>query len=198
VSRPWLEPRRGASPAHDAGAGVRRLGIVATVLLLVQLAIASVMRHSFAGLAIPTFPLSPNGGLVPSHWDFGIAINFAHRAMAAVLAVILVWFAVAVWRDRAAGAGLKRLAAAMVALLCVQIGLGASIIWTARNPYVTTAHVLVGALTLAATFLLAWALHRDRLEAADAVRIRDGRAQPAGAAAAPDPRRKPVGATVRA
>jgi cytochrome c oxidase assembly protein subunit 15 len=82
--------------------------------------------------------------------------------MALVLTVALAWFAGVVWR--AGGTGLKGLAALMVTLLVLQITLGAAVIWTGRNVYYTTAHVLVGALTLAATFLLTWVLHRDVLE----------------------------------
>jgi cytochrome c oxidase assembly protein subunit 15 len=159
LSRPWIEGARTPAPG---GAGLHRLGVVCCGLLLAQLAIAAVMRHSFAGLAIPTFPLTPEGGLVPARWDFRVGIHFAHRAMALVLTVALAWFAVAVWR--AAGAALKGLAALMVTLLVLQITLGAAVIWTERNAYYTTAHVLVGALTLAATFLLTWVLHRDALE----------------------------------
>jgi cytochrome c oxidase assembly protein subunit 15 len=161
LSRPWME---GAPGRPAVGAGLRRLGLACCGLLLAQLAIAAVMRHSFSGLAIPTFPLTPEGGLVPAQWDFHVSINFAHRVMALVLAVALGWFAVRVWRNPAAGAGLKRLAGAMVTLLVAQILLGASIVWTGRNPYFTTAHVLVGALTLAVTFLLTWLAHRDQLE----------------------------------
>jgi len=46
-------------------------------------------------------------------------------------------------------------------LLSLQIFLGASIIWTARAPFFTTAHVIVGAATLATTFGLTWWMHRD-------------------------------------
>jgi cytochrome c oxidase assembly protein subunit 15 len=86
--------------------------------------------------------------------------------MALVLTVVMAWFAAAVWRaaGRQGGTGLKELAALMVTLLVLQITLGAAVIWTGRNAYYTTAHVLVGALTLAATFLLTWVLHRDVLE----------------------------------
>lgn len=168
LSRPWIaEAARapvpiGANTSASLGAGLRRLGILCCGLLFTQLAIAAVMRHSFAGLAIPTFPLTPEGGLVPTHWDSRVGIHFAHRAMAFVLTVAMAWFAVVVWRS--AGAGLKGLAVLMLALLALQVTLGAAIIWTGRNAYYTTAHVLVGALTLATTFLLTWVLHRDGLE----------------------------------
>jgi len=162
LSRPWIE-----GPLKDSFLASRRLrqfGVFCCGLLLVQLAIASVMRHSFAGLAIPTFPFTPDGGLVPSHWDFGIGINFAHRAMALVLAVALVGYVVAIWRNHASGPGLKCLGLSVVLLLGVQIDLGAAIIWSARNPYTMTAHVVVGALIFATTFLLTWFIHRDQLE----------------------------------
>ena len=162
LSRPWIERSAAAMPRMSSK--LRRLGLVCCGLLLLQLAIAAVMRHSFSGLAIPTFPLTPEGGLVPVRWDFGIGLNFAHRSLAGALAVVIVWFAAAVWRDGTVGAGLKRLGALMVMLLTVQIALGATVIWTGRNVYCTTAHVLVGALTMAATFLLTWALSRDELE----------------------------------
>lgn len=162
LSRPWIEGAPAGTPS--AGRGLRWLGVLCCGLLLTQLAIAAVMRHSFAGLAIPTFPLTPEGGLLPTHWDFGVSINFAHRAVAVVLAVALGCYVVAVWRDRAAGSGRKCLAASVALLLAAQIGLGAAVIWSARNPYFTTAHVVVGAFTLAATFLLTWFIHRDQLE----------------------------------
>ncbi|HUJ41959.1 MAG TPA: COX15/CtaA family protein, partial [Opitutaceae bacterium] len=142
VSRPWVEgvarPRAaGTPPAPDRS--LRRLGITCCGLLLGQLAIAAVMRHSFAGLAIPTFPFTPEGGLVPAHWDFRIGINFAHRVMALVLTVALAWFAAAAWSGRAAGAGRRGLAALMLGLLVAQVALGALVIWSGRNAYFTTA-----------------------------------------------------------
>jgi len=170
LSRPWADGL--AHRPAPVGAGLRRLAVACCGLLLAQLGIAAVMRHSFAGLAIPTFPLTPDGGLVPAHWDFGVGINFAHRFMALILTGAIAWLAAGVWRaegrPRIGGPGLAQLAVLMVALLVAQIGLGASVIWTGRNPYFTTAHVLVGALLSAATFLLTWLAHREAIEHAPA------------------------------
>jgi len=159
VSRPWVGA--GAHEFPPVGAGVRRLAIACCGLLLVQLGVAAVMRHSFAGLAIPTFPLTPDGGLLPAHWDFRIGINFAHRALALALAVAVCGLAAAVWRERA---GLRAAAALMAALLAAQIALGAAVVWSGRSPTLATAHVLVGALLSAATFLLTWVAHREVVE----------------------------------
>src|SRR5580658_3859241 len=70
-SRAWMNGKNQTVFA----AGTRRLGVVCCALLFVQLAIAAVMRHSFAGLAIPTFPWSsPGHGLLPPAWNFRVGL----------------------------------------------------------------------------------------------------------------------------
>ncbi len=161
LSRAWNE-----RAVVSVGRRLRQLGVVCCVLLLVQLVVAAVMRHLFAGLAIPTFPAAtPDGGLLPAGWDFNVGLNFFHtRVLAGLLSVALPWLAAAVWRDRAAGVGMKRTAVALVALLITQITLGAEIIWRLREPDLTTAHVVVGACTLATTFGITWWAHRETIE----------------------------------
>jgi len=159
-SRSWIAGR----PRGDATV-LRRTGIVCCCLLFGQLAIAAIMRHSFAGLAIPYFPsANPEGGFLPDAWNFRVGIHFAHRMMAVLLVVALVWFALRLWTSRAASLAMRCGASVLVSLLALQIILGAQIIWTLRNPLVTTGHVLVGALTLATTFWLTWLAHRDAIE----------------------------------
>jgi cytochrome c oxidase assembly protein subunit 15 len=158
-SRGWI------SVALPVGSRIRRIGIVCCALLFIQLAIAAVMRHSFAGLAIPTFPWStPQGDLLPAEWDFRVGINFAHRVMACVITVAVAVFVLSIWRSRGASLWMRTGASALVSLLAFQILLGASIIRTQRAVGVTTGHVLVGALTLATTFWLTWLAHRDAIE----------------------------------
>jgi cytochrome c oxidase assembly protein subunit 15 len=160
-SRGWSSRR------VPVGSAVRTAGTVCVALIFVQLGVAAVMRHSFAGLAIPTFPWStPAGNILPATWDFRIGIQFAHRVMALVITVAVACFAVSIWRDRAAPVTMKSGASALVSLLAMQIFLGAAIIKTLRNPAITTGHVLVGALTLATAFWLTWSAHRDRIEGA--------------------------------
>ena len=156
----WIERSVPVGPA------VRRVGLACCALLLVQLTIAAVMRHNAAGLAIPTFPYSTaDGHLLPAQWDFRVAIQFAHRVMAAVLAVALTGFAFVIRRDRGATLAMRAAASALISLLVLQILLGAEIIWTLRHADTTTGHVLVGALLLATTFWVTWVAHRDAIEA---------------------------------
>ncbi len=158
-SRGWIER------AVPVGGTLRRVGRLCCALLFMQLAIAVVVRHSFAGLAIPTFPYStPDGHLLPAHWDFRVGIHFAHRVMAFVLAVALTLLAYLVRRDRGSTLAMRAGASALISLLVLQIFLGAEIIWTQHTVAMTTAHVLVGALTLATTFWLTWIAYRDTIE----------------------------------
>jgi heme a synthase len=163
TSKGWIER---SLPLSNS---VRVAGVICTALMFVQLVIATTMRHNAAGLAINTFPFStppPDNGLLPQHWNFQVAIHFAHRVMALVLAIALTVFAYVIRRDRASTAGMRAGASALVSLLVLQILLGAQIIWTMRQPEMTTAHVVVGALTLALAFWLTWLAHRDRIESA--------------------------------
>jgi len=158
-SRVWIKQ------SVPVSSKVRKLGIACCLLVLLQLVIAATMRHNGAGLAIHTFPYStPDHQWLPAAWDFRVAIHFTHRVMAIVLSVALVWLAVTVHRDRGAPASLRAAATTLVALLIVQIILGAQIIWTFRKSDVTTAHVVVGAMTLAVTFWITWVAHRDQLQ----------------------------------
>jgi cytochrome c oxidase assembly protein subunit 15 len=166
LSRPWIEGvPSGATPANDSGSAskIRLLALISTALIFVQLIVAAVMRHNNAGLAIPTFPLTPDGGLIPSAWDFRVAIHFAHRAIACVIAVALVWLAIALWRSPAVGRGLKRSAGLIVGLLITQILLGAAAVWTIRGPYYTTAHVIGGVSIFAVVFTVTWWSYRDAI-----------------------------------
>ena len=175
LSRSWVEDTGGR-----AGPAVRRAGRWCVGLLFVQLAVATTMRHNYAGLAIPTFPLStPDGGLLPAAWDYRVALQFAHRVMAAAVGIGIAVFGHLLWRDPALPAPLRWSGVGLLGLVAAQILLGAEIIWTARSVYVTTGHVLVGALTLAATFLVTFLVNRGAVEG--------GAPAPAAASSEPAP-----------
>lgn len=160
VSRPWIENTLGTASGR-----VRRLGWACTALLFVQLAVAATMRHNYAGMAIPTFPYStPDGSLLPANWDYRVALQFAHRAMAAIIGVAVLIYGHFLWRDRTLRPLVRGASVLLVALVALQICLGAQIIWTGRSILVTTGHVLLGALTLATTFGVAFLTHRDSIE----------------------------------
>ena len=81
-----------------------------------------------AGLAYPDFPLM-NGGLLPAIDAPTQAIQVAHRALAMVVAGLVVWTAVVVWR-RTPEPLPRTLAAVAVGLVIVQVALGAANVWS--------------------------------------------------------------------
>ena len=93
-----------------------------------------------------------------------MAIHFAHRVIAGLLAVTVAVFAASIWLDRGASLLMRCGASILVRLLAFQIMLGAFIIWSHRAVAITTGHVLVGAATLATGFWLTWQAHRDPIE----------------------------------
>jgi cytochrome c oxidase assembly protein subunit 15 len=163
LSRPWIEGHGGlAGASRDT---TRRLGFWCLFLLLTQLWIATAMRHNYAGMAIPWFPASnADGGLLPAQWDYRVVLHFSHRVMALILALVIPAYVVALWRESGVSPVLRAFGVVLIGLLALQIFLGAKIIWTGRSVYVTTGHVVCGALTLAIAFLAVFFAHRDAIE----------------------------------
>jgi heme a synthase len=141
-------PRWDSQPAA-ARAPAARLALLAAGAVFLQLVIGAVMRHTKAGLAIPDFPLSL-GRLVPRLDSFPVAIAFAHRAWALVVAILVFTAAVAAYR-----VGLRRSGLFLGLLVPVQIALGALTVLSRKNVAITTAHVATGALLLGTSIAVA-------------------------------------------
>lgn len=134
-------------------AGLPRLAALTTGVIFVQILVGAVMRHSGAGLAIPDFPLA-FGRLVPPRFDFPIAVHYAHRLGALVVAGLVVALLVRVLRRHRTEPVLLWPALAMGALLVVQVGLGAAVVLTAKAVLPNTWHVATGATLLATSLVL--------------------------------------------
>ena len=166
---------------RDTGQGVglvrlswrlHRLSVIAlllVVLLFAQLLLGAVMRHTGAGLIIPDFPTSfgklfPTFGNLPfdpnnpermtyGEFAFKVAIHFAHRFNALLIALII---GVLFWQVRRRFVErelLRRLTAWLLGLVLLQISLGALSIWTGLAVPVTVAHVATGATLLGLSVL---------------------------------------------
>lgn len=144
--------------------GLLRWSIVLTALVYLQLGIGATMRHEHAGLSIHDFPLAYGQvwpilnkteleeinahriatGEVPTTLG-QIHLQMLHRLMAVVLTVLFVVYA---WKARRAAVGVRWASRWWLALIVVQIALGAWTIWSNKAADITTAHVAVGALIL--------------------------------------------------
>lgn len=133
---------------------VKRLGLFVCALIFTQLIVGAIMRHSGAGLAIHTFPLTPTGGLIPEEWNFRVAIHFAHRCMALTIFFVYLYWALRVVSSKSLDTVIRVLGGLGILLLFTQVSLGASIIWLSRAPVPTTFHVLVGAFLLAISWVI--------------------------------------------
>ncbi len=145
---------------------VARLGWITAGIVFLQLIVGATMRHMGAGLAIPSFPLTPDGGFMPKVHNVYIDLNFTHtRFLAAIVAIHVLLLA-----RRAIVSGetrLSRPAILLFALLVAQVVLGMFVIWDLRPPFLTTIHVVNGAALLATTVLVA--VRASRGEAADSM-----------------------------
>jgi cytochrome c oxidase assembly protein subunit 15 len=144
--------------------GLMRWAVVLTVLVYLQLALGATMRHEHAGLAIHDFPLAYGqvwpmvsseqlaainahriaSGEVPTTIAH-IHLQMLHRFMAVVLAGLFMTYA---WKARRAAMGVRIASRWWVALVIIQIVLGAWTVWSNKAADVTTTHVAVGALIL--------------------------------------------------
>lgn len=149
TSRTWRTPD--VEPPDDPR--LKRLALATTLFIYGQILLGATMRHRDAGLAIPDFPLA-FGRLLPPFWTVDIAIHFAHRLAAIVVAGMIIAVARYVVRHHRQYSALTRPAKLMLVLVGVQIALGALVVLTGLQPIVNTAHVVNGALLLATSVVL--------------------------------------------
>ena len=172
TSRWWVEAKD-RQTGTPAGRGLVPFAAVAVVAIYLQLVAGALMRHHGAGLAIPDLPLAYGKVLPPVSearlrvanesrvWEGGLArvtlgqvwLHFTHRAGAIVVSAAVVIAAVRVLR-RHRREGLTGPAVAMLVLLAAQVALGVFTVLKRKPADVASAHVAVGALLLAATFVL--------------------------------------------
>jgi cytochrome c oxidase assembly protein subunit 15 len=116
-------------------------------------------------MAIGFFPYSqPDGSLLPAQWDYRVALQFTHRVMAALIGLGVAAYGHFLWREKTLHPLVRAGSLLLVALVAIQIFLGAKVIWTGRSVTMTTGHVVFGALTLASTFVVVFLTRRDSVE----------------------------------
>jgi heme a synthase len=148
--------------------GLRRYVLGVTLLIFGQLLIAATMRHQHAGLAITDFPLAygkiwpattpdavadynahrPPGTIGNPITAFQVDLQMVHRLVAYTIFLGVVAAALLARKKLGGGDWLAKFAWFWLALLALQIGLGAWTIWSNKAADVTTLHVMVGAAAL--------------------------------------------------
>ncbi|HUP59781.1 MAG TPA: COX15/CtaA family protein [Thermoanaerobaculia bacterium] len=123
-----------------------------TAIVYAQILAGAVMRHFEAGLAIPDFPRS-FGRWIPELANHQIVAAYVHRVGGLVVALAVIAMAVRLFRyDREHP--LRFLSHLLVIVVSAQILLGGYVIWSGRQPHITSLHVMLGASTLALSLIL--------------------------------------------
>ena len=163
----WIDAY-GGRLADDGG--LRTFATTTTALVYCQILVGATMRHTGAGLAIPDFPLM-FGHLLPTHWDVKIAVHFTHRLGALLVALSVAATSTAVFRRTSRGE-LRRPASLLVALVAVQITLGALTVLSRRDVWINSVHVVCGALVLTTSLVLTLRAWRGKFATGSNVRLK--------------------------
>jgi cytochrome c oxidase assembly protein subunit 15 len=148
-----LLPRLTARPDFRK---IARLAWITAAVIFLQLIVGAGMRHLGAGLAIPTFPLTAEGGVMPKVHNAFVDLNFTHTRLGALVVTLSVlWLAARTLKLGSGEMRLVRPAWLLLALVAGQLALGMLVIWHLRPPIITTLHVVNGAAVLATAVLLA-------------------------------------------
>jgi len=134
--------------------GFATLAAITAVVVYAQILIGALMRHTGAGLAIPDFPLA-FGRLVPEVFTGPVAVHFAHRMGALLVLGLVVWVFYRTMKDHRRHSELLIPAAVLLALVLLQVALGAWTVWSVKSPVPTSLHVAAGAATWGTSVYLA-------------------------------------------
>ncbi|MEO8077373.1 MAG: COX15/CtaA family protein [Acidobacteriota bacterium] len=162
---------------------LRGRAIAATAMIYLQILLGATMRHTGAGLAIPSFPLA-FGHVIPPIWSGPIAIHFAHRIWALAVFGAILMTTSRVWTVHPNRPELKRPSLLLLILVCAQIALGGIVVLSGLQPFLNTLHVVNGALILGTSLVLTLRTLRpimDRVPARGDRHAAPARATPLGA-----------------
>ncbi len=157
TSRAFVAGEAVVRTGGEAAPALRALTYATTGMIFAQLVLGALMRHTGAGLAIPDVPLA-FGRLVPPFFSFEVAIHFAHRVGALLVAGAVFATAALVRRESrrcpSTRPDLKAPARCAAVLVVAQVLLGAVTVMTRLAVIPATTHVVVGALLLASSLVL--------------------------------------------
>jgi cytochrome c oxidase assembly protein subunit 15 len=160
----WLRAYAGRAPAPDDRV-LQKVAIATTGLIYLQIVVGATMRHTGAGLAIPDFPLA-FGHLVPPQWDPKIAVHFSHRVGALLVSLLILATTAHVFYHHRTRPELRRPALLLLALLVIQITLGALTVLSGKQFVINSLHVVTGASVLVTSLVLTLRAHRARFAGA--------------------------------
>ena len=146
-----------------------------TTAIYIQIIVGATMRHTGAGLAIPDFPWA-FGRLIPPVWTAPIAIHFAHRTGALMVAAFVLATAGHVLYHHRSRGELRRPALLLMALVAIQITFGALTVLTGKHYIINSLHVVTGAMVLGTSLVLTLRAYRPRFAGPETQTVYSGAA----------------------
>lgn len=148
-----------------------KLSLFCFVLTFIQLFLGALVRHTESGLAIPDFP-AMGGSLLPqfneqmlatinqTRLDLGlrsvtmsqVIIHFFHRLWAVFILAADLFLIFRIDQTASQDKSVLKFIKPLGLLLLFQILLGVITVLSVRDPLITSAHLLIGALLLAVNF----------------------------------------------
>lgn len=134
------------------GGRFARMAMVTTGAAGVLLLVGTYVRAKSAGLAFTDWPLM-NGRLVPALGGAATAM-FAHRVLAALTLVLVIWLAIRARATAARSRELVLLSTVTLGLFVAQIAAGAANVFSRLKPWAVVTHVALSVLIWAALVAL--------------------------------------------
>ena len=142
----------GLYPVSTSDLGnVRKLATVGAGSVFLLLLVGSYVSGSHAGNAFPDWPLM-NGKAIPDLSVEPYAIHFLHRALAAIVGVVVLVVTLRI--VRAGTPAMARAAQAAAGLFLLEVLIGAANVWTGQNAAFVTLHLAIGASIWACFFTI--------------------------------------------
>ena len=157
---------------------LKKIVLLATALIFVQLGLGASMRHAHLGLSIPDFPLA-YGKIIPDTSTATVQkineariadhqmpttpaqiwLQMGHRSMAFLILGVVAAVAALSFSNPVARSAVPWAAVWLGMILC-QIGLGAWTVWSNKAADIATSHMALGALSLLVGVLFTFRLFR--------------------------------------
>ncbi len=150
-------PRPEASPPSIDLGSARSWITIATGVVIIQLLLGALVRHSEAALACLGMPDCTAGEWFPA--ALTQRLHMIHRAWGVIVGVITTIAAVAVYRRAAGWRGLRAMMIVAPLVVATQVALGIYVVLTLRATPVAVAH-FAGAATLWGLWISAWFMTR--------------------------------------
>jgi len=134
---------------------VRRLALASVVANSAIVVTGAAVRLTGSGLGCPTWPRCTDTTITPTQ-EYAIhgVIEFGNRLLTFVLLAVVVATLVAVWRQRPARPGMRRLAVLGALGIPAQAGLGGITVLTGLNPWTVGLHLLLSMALIAVAVVL--------------------------------------------